>query len=437
MSKRDISWYEDPNLRNLYLKAASNAMRGYHCAIVSPKYTFTGTNSLNDFIILLGACLNPDEKRILIIVDPELRKFGEKVANQLKKLRAIDSYIFDNVIPEVPLKTVMQAVEICKEYDPKIMIAIGGGSAIDMAKIILLYYEQPLVNVNTMMMPSYLGLRKKVHFLAAIPTTSGTGAEASFNAMVTDTRRDPPKKIAVPLYEFCPDIVVLNPEFTKTMPPYLTMGTGIDALAHSIGSYVLYGSTPYTDMHNIKAIEMILEFLPRAVKRRNDIEAREKMQMAAYIAGLGFINTGSAGLEHSLGHSFGGIFHVHHGVAVGLFLCASVAYQAKVTDRFLDIAKIFGVEVNKKANDQILKELLGKMQEFLKKVQCPLSINHLEKPKISREEYMNKMNQLINNAFNDVDTLFSSRYLDKPQISKIFEIVYENKIDDLMNLYYM
>ncbi|MFX0180011.1 MAG: iron-containing alcohol dehydrogenase [Candidatus Hodarchaeota archaeon] len=437
MSKRDIAWYEDPDLKNLYIKAASNAMRGYHAPIVHPKITFTGTNSLNDLTILLGAYLTDDEKRVLIVVDRDIRKLGEKVAKKLKELRNIGSRIFDNVIPEVPLNTVREAVAICEEYDPKVIIAVGGGSTMDMAKVIMIYYEKPEINVNTMMAPSYLGLRKKIFLLCAIPTTSGTGAEASFNAMVTNTDRVPPKKVEVPLYEICPDYVVLHSDFTKSMPPYLTMGTGMDALAHCMGAYVLQGSTVYTDIHNLKATEMILHWLPRAIKRGNDLEAREQMLMAAFIAGVGFINTNAAGIEHSLGHSFGGIFHVHHGVSVGIFLAASIAFQSKVTDRFYDLAKIFGIEKDGKTRDQILKELLEALQYFMKKIGAPISIKALEKTQISKDDMKAKKQELINYAFNDTCTLFSTRKLDPPQIWKIFEVAYENKIEDLMELYYM
>ncbi len=435
MSRRDIAWYEDPKIKGLYIKASSNAMRNYHAPIVTPKTTFTGTNSLTDFLNHLGSYLSADEKRVLLVVDKDLPKFGEKVAERLKSLKQIDTRIFSNVLPEVPKYTVMEAVEVCKEYDPKVIIAIGGGSAIDTAKLILLYYEKPGINLNNLMAPSYLGLRKKVYILAAIPTTSGTGAETTFIAVVTDTDREPPKKTEVVLYELCPDFVVLHTDFVKTMPPYLTMGTGMDALAHSMGSYVLTMSTEYTDINNLKAIQMILDYLPRAVKRGNDIEARSKMQLAAYIAGIGFGNV-SGGIEHGLGHSFGALFHVHHGVCVGMYLMASIAYQAKVTNRFIDLAKVFKIRIEDKQRDEILKELLEKLKTFMKLIGCPLSISELEKPKISRDDYMNKMDQMVEYAYDDYTTLSSTRKLDPPQIRRIYEIAYENKLDDLMELFY-
>jgi alcohol dehydrogenase class IV len=434
MSK-DIAWYENPNLKNLFIKAASNAMRGWHQAICSPKITFVGTNSLIDFSQLLASFLGPEEKRVLIITDKGVRKLAERVADELDTLKKIDSKIFDNVLPDVPKYTVMECVEVCKEYDPKVIIAVGGGSAMDTAKMVLLFYERPSINLNQMMVPSYQGLRKKVYWLVAIPTTSGTGAETTFIAVVNDTDRDPPKKTEAVCYELCPDYVILHPDFVKTMPPFLTMGTGMDALAHSVGSYLLTMSSPLTDICNLKAIELILKYLPRAIKRGNDMEAREKMQMAAYIAGIGFGNV-SAGVEHSLGHALGALFHVHHGVGVGIYLCNSVAFQAKVTDRFKDLAKVFGIKRKGKNNDELLRDLLMKIQEFMKMVGCPLGIKELTKPEISKEDYMGKMDLLVDYAFNDYATLSSTRKLNPPEIRKIYEIAYENKIDDLMELFY-
>ncbi len=435
MSRRDIAWYEDPKLKSLYIKASSNAMRNYHGPIVTPKTTFTGTNSLIDFANHLGGFLSAEDKRVLLVVDKDLPKFGEKVAKTLKTMKQIDSRIFSNVLPEVPRSTVMEAVEVCKEYDPKAIIAIGGGSAMDTAKMILLLYEKPEINLNNLMAPSYLGLRQKVHLLAAIPTTSGTGSETTFIAVVTDTDREPPKKTEVVLYELCPDFVVLHTDFVKTMPPYLTMGTGMDALSHAMGSYVLTMSTEFTDINNLKAIQMILDYLPRAIKRGNDLEARSKMQLGAYIAGIGFGNV-SGGVEHGLGHSFGALFHAHHGVCVGLYLCISLAFQSKATDRFKDLAKVFKINIEGRERDEILKELLEKLQAFMKLVGCPLSISELEKPKVSREEYMSKMDQMVEYAFDDYTTLSSTRKLDPPTIRWMYEIAYENKLDDIMELFY-
>ncbi|MHA1148630.1 MAG: iron-containing alcohol dehydrogenase [Promethearchaeota archaeon] len=438
MSKRgDVAWYEDPNLKGLYIKASSQAMRDYHAPFTTPKTTFIGSNSLIDMINYLGSYLDESEKRVIIIVDQDLRKMGEYVAERLKTMKSIDSTIFDEVLPEAPKSSVIKGVEACKEYDPKIMIAIGGGSAMDTAKMIMLLYEKPNLNLNMVMTPTYAGIRKKIYYLIAIPTTSGTGSEATYNAVLSDTDRDPPKKTSVPLYELCPDFVVLHVDFVKTMPPGLAMGTGMDALAHAAGAYMLTASNELTDIHNEKAIEMILKYLPRSIKRSDDLGARSKMQLAAYIAGVGFINTASAGIEHSLGHSFGGVFHAHHGIAVGIFLPNSIAYQSKITQRFKRLAKLFGVKIKGKDDERILNELLQRLIDFMKSINAPICIKDLESPKVSKEDMDKNMDLLVDYAWNDIVTLGSSRKLDKPQIRKIYEVAYENKIEDLIGLYKM
>jgi len=431
MSSKDKAWYEDKKLKSLYVKAQSNAFRGYTAPVICPKTTWIGTNSLTDLINHLGAYLADDDKRVLIVVDKDLRRMGEKVADKMKTMKQIDSRIFDQVFPEVPKYSIKDGVKACEEYEPKVIIAVGGGSTIDTAKMIFLLYEQPNINFNTMMAPSFLGLRKKVHLFVAIPTTSGTGSEATFVSVVTDTDRDPPKKTSVVLYELCPDFVVLHPYFVKDMPPWLTTGTGMDAMAHAMGTYMIIMSSFYNDMHNRMAIELILKYLPRAVKRGNDMEAREKMQVAAWLA-----TSSIAGIEHGFGQSFGALFHVHHGICVSLFLCASIAYQSKVTNRFYDLAKLFKVKSSGKQKDEILRELLEKLQDFMKKIGCPLSIQELKEPPISYEEYTANMEYLIEYAFNDYCTLSSTRPLNKESIKKVFEIAYKNKIEDLMELHY-
>jgi len=435
MSDKGYAWYEDPNLEFLYIGASSKGMRGYHAPIVNPKITFTGTNSFADFINFIGAYFAKDERRLLIVVDKDLRKVGERVAKKLKEMRNFEYKIFDNVHPDAPKNTIIEGVELCNEFDPKAIIAVGGGSTMDTAKGIFLFYERPDVNINNLFVPSYLGLRKKIKLLIAIPTTSGTGSEATTTSVITDTDRDPPKKTAVTLYEFCPDIAILHPDFVKTMPPNLTAATGLDALGHAMGAYMLTMSTEYTDMHNLKAIELILKYLPRAVKRGNDLEAREKMLLAAYIAGVGFSNV-VTNFEHGLGHSFGAIFHVHHGLTIGIFLAPALAFTAKVSNRFLELAKLFEVNINNKADEDILRELLIKYQDFLKSLNFPLSIKQIKVPEITYKAFMRNLDQLVEYAYKDITRIFSTRRLNKSQVNRLYIASYENKIEDLMDLYY-
>ncbi|TFG09452.1 MAG: iron-containing alcohol dehydrogenase [Promethearchaeota archaeon] len=435
MTDKDHAWYEDPAVEYLYLASSTKNMRGYHAPIVNPKITFTGTNSFIDFANFIGSYFRPEDKRLLIVVDKELRQLGEKTGNRLSEMKGFGYKIFDNVLSDAPKNTLMEGVDICKEFDPKAIVAIGGGSTMDTAKGIFLLYEKPNVNLNNLIIPSYLGLRKKIDLLIAIPTTSGTGSEATTTSVITDTDRNPPKKTTVTLYELCPDIAVLHYDYVKSLPPELTAGTGMDALSHALGAYLLTMSNVYTDMHNLKAIELILKYLPRAVKRGSDMEAREKMLLAAYIAGVGFSNVVTS-FDHGLGHSFGAIFHVHHGAAVGIFLPNAVAFQAKISNRFIEVAQLFGVDIKEKSKDMILKELLEKLQKFARSFEFPLCVRELEHPKISYEAYMKEIDQMVNYAYKDVTRLFSTRRITMSQVRRLFEVGYENKIENLLDLYY-
>jgi len=426
------------SLRDQVTKIASRMGKKSMSTIITPKLTFLGDNSLDDAIIFLATYLEADEKRILVICDKDLRKFGEMVSEALKTRRAIDAQIFDDVLPEVPLNRVLEAVEVCKAYKPGVIIGLGGGSAIDMAKIVMILYEKPTFNLKdvTGLISPNIGLRKKVRLLGAIPTTSGTGAEATYNAMALDDTVYPPRKFAVPYYDICPDFVVLHVDFVKSMPKFLTIGTGLDVFAHAVGAQAQVQGNDFTDMHNIKAIEMVLKYLPRAVANGNDLEAREKMMLAAYIAGIGFMNS-AVGVDHPLGHALGAAFHVHHGLAVGVFLPASVSFLTKVSTKIFPLAKLFGIKINGMDREQVLRALLLEIHNFMRKIEAPTSIGELQRPTISLEQYREKMEFMIEHAYYDLPTLLSSRRVTKAHLKLLFECAYNNEIGDLVNLMYI
>jgi len=339
------------------------------------------------------------------------------------------------VLPDPPKPTIVEGVALCNDFKPRLIIGIGGGSALDTMKMIFVLYEMPDIDLNAVMAASWLGLRKKVKAIAAMPTTSGTGSETTFIAVMTDTERDPPRKTAVVSYELTPDFAVLNPDFVKSMPPGLVLGTGFDALAHAAGSYMLTMSHDFTDMALLKAVEMILTWLPRALKYPGDMEAREKMQMAAFIAGIGFGNV-SGGIEHGIGHSLGAIFHVHHGVCVGVYLPAAIAFQAKVTNRFISLARVFGVIVDGKSREMILKDLLVSLLQFMEATGFPIGIKGITTPAITRDAYLEKMDTLVELSENDFTTLSAARRVDRTQYRRIALAAYDNTIDGLMELYH-
>lgn len=426
MSRKQPTWYEQQFIKDMMGLLGGKAIRGISNSFSSPKI-YTGKTGVSSMAEVLKAVLDKENRKALIITDSFTKKFASKVSESLDFCE-VDYRIYSGVEPEVPLKTIEEGVKICEEYNPTAIIAIGGGSVMDAAKIIMFKYEKPETNLY-MLLPlgSPLGLRKKIRYLVAIPTTSGTGSEVTNAAVLTDTNRTPYKKFEITWPELVPDIAILDTDFVEDMPPFLTKGTGLDALAHAVGSYVSNWGTPLIDALNITAIKEIVKYLPRAYRYgKGDIEARSHMQMAASLAGLGFGNS-LPGIDHSLGHSFGKIFNVHHGLAVGMLLPYSIGFQAKVTDRWKDLCHLFGIEVGNKDRDILLKEFLDVLKHFIHSLDAPTCVKDLNEPTIKKDDYINKIDLLAEYADDDAVSLLSYRPMTVNLYKKIFEYAWDGK----------
>ena len=308
------------------------------------------------------------------------------------------------------------------------LIAIGGGSVIDTTKMVMVKYEKPEINLM-MILPWFgsVGLRKKMKYFIAIPTTSGTGSEVTQAAVITDTDREPPKKLVVLSDEIYADITILFTDFVKDMPPFLTMATGLDAFSHAMGSFVSNWGSPYNDAMNSTAIKEVLKYLPRAYKYgAKDIEARDHMHMAALMDGIGFGNT-TSGIDHALGHSFGKIFGVHHGLSVGMFLPYSIDFQAKVTDRWKLLCPIFNVKIENKGRDELYKEFIQTVKDFILSLDAPICVKDLKNPVISKEDYFSKLELLTEYADDDAVSLTSYRTVNRKLYKTIFEYAWDGK----------
>lgn len=426
MSQKIPAWYEQQMIKDMMGLFGGKAIRGITSAFSSSNI-YMGKAGLSTMAQLIKAVIDKEDRRALIIADSFTKKFYSKIAEELDFCE-IEHKIFTGVEPEVPIANVESGAKVCEEFKPKVLIAVGGGSVMDAAKAIMIKYEKPEANFH-MMLPigDPLGLRKKIRYLVAIPTTSGTGSEVTSAAVLTDTNRTPYKKLVVTNPEIVPDIAILDSYFVEDMPPSLTRGSGLDAFAHSVGSYVSNWGNPLADALNIAAIKETLKYLPRAYKYgKGDIEARSHMQLAAATAGLGFSNT-MAGIDHALGHSFGKIFKVHHGLAVALFLPYTVGFQAKVTERWIDLCPVLGVKTEGKDKDALLKEFLAALKEFNHSLDGPSCVKELSEPTITKEEYMEKIDILADYADNDAVALASYRALNINILKKIYEYAWDGK----------
>ncbi|MFQ5577581.1 MAG: iron-containing alcohol dehydrogenase, partial [Anaerolineae bacterium] len=286
----------------------------------SPEIVF-GPDSLDHLETLTGA-------RAFIVTDPMIAQLGfvELVGRHLE--RAGLSYgLFSQVEPEPSANTILHGAAQITAYRPEWIIGLGGGSAIDAAKAMWAVYENPGLNPETINPFEPLTLRQKAR-LIAIPTTSGTGSEATWATVITSAEEN--RKIGAGSPGILPDIAIVDPILAQKMPPRLTADTGLDALTHAIEGYTCNLHSDFTDGLCVKAMQLVFEYLPRAVKNGADMQAREKMHNAATLAGLGFGNA-MAALAHSLGHSLGAILHVPHGRAVALFLPSTIQFIQRQT----------------------------------------------------------------------------------------------------------
>ena len=305
--------------------------------------------------------------KVMIITDRTMVDLGfvKKVTDQLE-LRSpkVPYSIFCDVEPDPSIQTVRKGVELMRSFEPDTIIALGGGSSMDAAKGMWLFYEQPEVNFNDLKQ-KFMDIRKRAFQypelghkakLVCIPTTSGTGSEVTPFAVITDKEEN--KKYPLADYSLTPTVAILDPVFTYNLPRSVTADTGMDVLTHATEAYVSTLANDYTDGLAIQAIKMVFEYLPRSYKNgANDTEAREKMHNASCLAGMAFANA-FLGMNHSMAHKIGGEFHVPHGRANAILLPFTIRYNGtrpqklstwpkynfyRADVRYAELAKILGL----------------------------------------------------------------------------------------------
>jgi hypothetical protein len=263
-----------------------------------------------------------------------------------------------------------------------------------------------------------LNLRQKA-ILAAVPTTAGTGSESTGAAVFHDTAVQ--RKIGIAHDELVPDVAILSPEFTISMPPALTAGTGLDILAHAMDTAIAPSGNDYTEPLALKAIEMVFEWLPRAYANGNNREARFKMIMAANIAGIA-CSMGGFHLTHSFGHSLGAVYEMHHGLCVGFFIPQSFQFCAKMTDKHLSICK--SLDIPAPTAREGLENLLTKVRAFLTSLDVPLALKDFG---IGKEDFEAKLPKLVEYAYGDICCFLSPRPITAEQCEKVMRYAYDGR----------
>ena len=385
------------------------------------------------------------KKRAFIVTDTFLYDNGyvTKVTKTLDKL-GIQSEVFADVKPDPDLETIYKGLDILNVFKPDVIIALGGGSPMDAAKIMWLMYEQPLAKFSDLAM-RFMDIRKRIYkfpqlgkkaFFVAIPTTSGTGSEVTPFAVVTDEKTG--AKYPIADYELTPDMAIIDPDMVMHMPKTLTAFSGIDALVHAIEAYVSVMATDYTNGLCLEAIRIIFKYLPQAyAEGAANPKAREKMAYASTMAGMAFANA-FLGICHSMAHKLGSAFHVPHGLANALLISDVIRFNAVeaptkqaafpqykyplAIERYARIADYLGL--GGKTPAQKVEKLIEAVEDLKKKIDIPAN---LKDAGVDEKAFMDTLDELSEMAFDDQCTGGNPRYPLVKEIAELYKKAYYGK----------
>lgn len=385
------------------------------------------------------------KKRAFIVTDTFLYDNGyvTKVTKTLDKL-GIQSEVFADVKPDPDLETIYKGLDILNVFKPDVIIALGGGSPMDAAKIMWLMYEQPLAKFSDLAM-RFMDIRKRIYkfpqlgkkaFFVAIPTTSGTGSEVTPFAVVTDEKTG--AKYPIADYELTPDMAIIDPDMVMHMPKTLTAFSGIDALVHAIEAYVSVMATDYTNGLCLEAIRIIFKYLPQAyTEGAANPKAREKMAYASTMAGMAFANA-FLGICHSMAHKLGSAFHVPHGLANALLISDVIRFNAVeaptkqaafpqykyplAIERYARIADYLGL--GGKTPAQKVEKLIEAVEDLKKKIDIPAN---LKDAGVDEKAFMDTLDELSEMAFDDQCTGGNPRYPLVKEIAELYKKAYYGK----------
>ncbi len=355
----------------------------------------------------------------LIVTDKNLVEMGtaERVMAHLKQA-GIQGHVYDAVEPDPCAETVYGGVKVAMGIQPDWIIGLGGGSPMDVAKAVWVLYERPDLQLEEINPIVQLGLRKKAR-LICIPTTSGTGAEATWAIVITDKSEG--RKMGLGNRENVADLAIVDPSLASGMPPGLTADTGLDALTHAVEGFTCTWHTDLTDGLCIQAARLVFSYLPLAVSDGSNLEARERMHNAAVCAGLGFGNA-MASAAHAMGHVLGAVFHLSHGRAVGICLPYTIEFAAReAPQRFAELSALLGQPGEGEAGARLLS---GRVRELCNLVGVPTS---LAEAGVGREAFDEHLDKLVEDAFNDTQMLTAVRCPTYDELGKIFSYAYEGK----------
>ncbi len=376
------------------------------------------------------------KKRCFIVTDSFLYKngFTKKIEDKLDQMGIVHT-CFSDVEPDPSLASARAGAAAMRAFEPDCIIAMGGGSAMDAGKVMWMLYENPDADFSEMSM-DFMDIRKRVYtypkmgkkaYFIAIPTSSGTGSEVTPFAIITD--RDTGIKWPLADYELMPDMSIVDTDNMMSAPKGLTCASGIDVMTHAIEAYVSIMASDYTDSLALRAIKLVFEYLPRAYKDGNDVEARDHMANASCMAGMAFANA-FLGLNHSLAHKLGAFHHLPHGIANALVLLNVMRYNSAevptkmgtfpqyqyphALQRYAEIGRSVGL--TGKNDQEVFEKLLAKLDELMRTIEIKPNIKDYN---VDEKHFLDTLDEMSEQAFNDQCTGANPRY---PLVSEIKEL---------------
>ena len=369
-----------------------------------------------------------NKKKAFIVTDKVLDELGytKNITKILDEI-GIDYRIFSEVAPDPTLAIAKKGAELMRVYEPDTIIALGGGSPMDAAKIMWVLYEHPEVAFEDLAM-TFMDIRKRIYkfptmgekaMMVSIPTSAGTGSEVTPFAVITDETTG--TKYPLADYELTPDMAIVDAELMMNMPKGLTAASGIDALTHALEAYVSVMASEYTNGLALEAIRLIFKYLPKAYNEgTTNIKAREKMAHASSIAGMAFANA-FLGVCHSMAHKLGATHHVPHGVANGILIDHVIRYNAtdvptkqtafsqykypQAKAKYARIADYLGLGGN--TEDEKVENLIQAIRELREKINLPHTI---EEAGIKKDDFERTVDRMSIEAFDDQCTGANPRY---------------------------
>ncbi|BAQ13584.1 iron-containing alcohol dehydrogenase [Clostridium botulinum] len=375
-----------------------------------PRDLYFGEGSLEALKTLKG------KKAVVVVGGGSMKRFGflDKVQSYLNEA-GIEVKLIEGVEPDPSVETVMNGAAVMREFEPDLIVSIGGGSPIDAAKAMWIFYEYPDFTFEQAVIPFGIPeLRQKARFVA-IPSTSGTATEVTAFSVITDYK----KKIKYPLADFnlTPDIAIVDPDLAQTMPAKLTAHTGMDALTHAIEAYVAGLRSVFSDPLAMQAIVMVKEYLVKSYNGNK--EARGQMHLAQCLAGMAFSNA-LLGITHSMAHKTGAVFHIPHGCANAIFLPYVIQYNSKSCgERYATIAKKLGLAGENQ--DELVKSLIEMIREMNKTMNIPLNLKEYG---IAEEDFKENVKYISHNAVLDACTGSNPREINDETMEKLFACTY-------------